>query len=352
MGFRFLKYTSVLVIPGLTVLAILSSGWLTFSTVIFSYAMIPAMEFLFNSDQSNLEEQLSNSLVNDRKYDYLLYAMVPVLYGVLSFYLWTITHRTLTTLEYTGMTISMGINCGVLGINVAHELGHRKSKFDQFMAKLLLLSSLYLHFIIEHNRGHHKYVSTPQDPASARKGETVHVFWFRSIVMAYISAWKIEGQRLKKLGQKAFSLKNEMLQFQLLQITFIAVIYLVFGWWGMIGFLSAALIGIFQLETVNYIEHYGLSRKEISEGRYERVQPWHSWNSNHVVGRLMLFELSRHSDHHYLASKKYQVLDHHEGSPQMPTGYPGMMVLSLIPPLWFNVMHKKLNTISEITSEV
>ncbi|MFY0627174.1 MAG: alkane 1-monooxygenase [Reichenbachiella sp.] len=348
--FQFLKYTAVFIIPLLTVFSFVSNGWLTFSTVIFSYFLIPSLEFLFSSNTSNLDKTEYDKLKDQRIFDYLLYLMVPIQFALLFFYLVTVSSVNLTTLEFVGMTMSMGLNCGVLGINVAHELGHRNGKIDQFLAKLLLMSSLYMHFIIEHNRGHHKYVSTPEDPSSARKGELVHFFWFRSIFMAYRSAWRLEANRLGKVSVLSFMLKNEMLRFQIYQLLLLLAIFWVFGFWPMVGFWFAALLGIIQLETVNYIEHYALTRKKVSDDRYERVQPWHSWNSNHAVGRAMLFELSRHSDHHYLANKKYQLLDHHDGSPQMPTGYPGMMLLAMIPPLWFKVMHRKLDDIPHLES--
>jgi alkane 1-monooxygenase len=232
--------------------------------------------------------------------------------------------------------------CGVFGINVGHELGHRVNFFEQTMAKALLLTSLYMHFFIEHNKGHHKKVATREDPSSARFGEWVYGFHFRSVVFSYLSAWKIANNDVRKKGKPALSLYNEMIQFQLIQIAFVILIFFVFGWLTTLYFLIAAVIGFMLLETVNYIEHYGLQRKELDDGKYERALPAHSWNSDHVIGRLFLFELSRHSDHHYLASRKYQVLRHHDDSPQMPTGYPGMMILALIPPVWFWVMNKRI----------
>jgi alkane 1-monooxygenase len=240
----------------------------------------------------------------------------------------------------------MGLLCGSFGINVAHELGHRSNGFERTLSRMLLLSSLYMHFYIEHNKGHHKRVSTPEDPASARYGENVYAFYVRTLVFSWLSAWEIAARDLKKKGLPAFHWRNEMLQYQLIQIAFVAIIWYVFGWRSTLFFLAAAFLGALLLETVNYIEHYGLVRKCRAEGTYERVLPEHSWNSDHVLGRLMLFELSRHSDHHYSASRKYQVLRHHQYAPQMPTGYPGMMILSLIPPLWFRVMHRKMQQLT------
>lgn len=148
---------------------------------------------------------------------------------------------------------------------------------------------------------------------------------------------------MRKKGKPAFSFANEMLQAHLIQLALLLVIYFAFGGVILLYFSAAAFIGITLLETVNYIEHYGLQRRQTSPGKYERALPHHSWNSNHIMGRLMLFELSRHSDHHYLASRKYQVLQHHDDAPQLPTGYPGSMLLALLPPVWFSVMNKKIN---------
>jgi alkane 1-monooxygenase len=175
----------------------------------------------------------------------------------------------------------------------------------------------------------------------------VYLFYFRTIIFSYLSAWHIANDEVRKKGKAVFSITNEMLQVHLVQIAFVTGVYFIFGGWIMLYFIGAAFMGILLLETVNYIEHYGLQRKETTNGNYERALPQHSWNSNHVYGRLLLFELSRHSDHHYLASRKYQILRHHEEAPQLPTGYPGSMLLSLVPPLWFYIMHKRIRRFAE-----
>ncbi|HKL02133.1 MAG TPA: alkane 1-monooxygenase, partial [Cryomorphaceae bacterium] len=258
-------------------------------------------------------------------------------------YLIALSNGGLAPFEILGSTLSLGVVLGGLAINVAHELGHRNNRFEQFLSKLLLLPNAYMHFFIEHNRGHHKNVSTQEDPASARYNESLYAFWIRSLIFSYISAWRIENKRLRRSGKQIVSFENEMLRFQIITLIFWGIIFVIFGWKITLLFTGAATVGFLMLETVNYIEHYGLQRNKVSEHRYEKVQPVHSWNSNHIVGRIMLFELSRHSDHHYQPAKKYQTLDHHEDSPQMPTGYPGMMLLALIPPLWFMVMNPKIN---------
>src|SRR5437868_5250273 len=167
----------------------------------------------------------------------------------------------------------MGLLCGSLGINVAHELGHRVNTFEQFLAKSLLLTSLYMHFFIEHNKGHHKNVATPEDPSSARYNEPVYTFYFRTVIFSYLSAWKIANSEMKKQGYAVFNWRNEMLQAHIIQLLFVGLIFFQFGWLVTIYFLCAAAIGVALLETVNYIEHYGLQRKKLAEGKYERAMP-------------------------------------------------------------------------------
>lgn len=206
-----------------------------------------------------------------------------------------------------GKISAFGMACGILGINAAHELGHRSTTSEQTMSKMLLLTTLYMHFFIEHNRGHHKNVSTDADPASSRYGETIYAFYFRSVWDSWVSAWHLEAQRLAKKGLFFWSVHNQMLRFQVIQLLLIAGIGIGFGVLTLLCFLAAATIGFLLLETVNYIEHYGLRRKK-KGNIYERVLPIHSWNSNHPIGRLALLELSRHSDHHYMATKFFATL--------------------------------------------
>ena len=339
-----LKYLNVLILPVLAYVSFTSTGWYTFLPIIESFVIIPLLELAFKPDPSNLSKDVEAIRKADWLYDWQLYIMVPVQFFLLFTFLDSMGQVGLTWIDKVGRMTGMGMLCGVIGINVAHELGHRTEWHEQLMAKMLLLSSLYMHFFIEHNKGHHRNVSTKEDPASSRYGESLYAFWFRSVLYSYLSAWKIEGQKLKKLGKPFFSIKNEMLIFQLIQLVLTLGIGLYFGWMVAAYFLAAAVMGFLLLETVNYIEHYGLERDKKGEA-YERVMPHHSWNSDHIIGRLVLFELSRHSDHHFIASRKYQVLRHIDDSPQMPTGYPGMMILATIPPLWFGIMNPRIRKI-------
>ncbi len=338
-----MRYFLAFSLPGFTLLALSQGGIFSFSTLFIAFVAIPLVELISSPVLSGPnDDDEERSLAADRFYDYLLYAMVPVQYAILGFFLYHVTFTDLETIEVVGMTLSMGVQSGAIGINVAHELGHRNTRFERTLARMLLLSSLYMHFIVEHNRGHHKNVATPLDPASARLNEPIYTFWVRTLVGSFLSAWRIEQRLRHKENKAVWSLGNEMIRLILLEAGLISGVYILFGSTTMLLFLLTALIGMLLLETVNYIEHYGLYRKEISEGRYERVQPWHSWNSDYPVGRILLFELTRHSDHHYKASKKYQVLKHMDESPQLPTGYPGMMLLSLVPPIWFSVVNPRI----------
>lgn len=341
MGIRPYKYISPFIVLIGAFFAFRNTGILTFLPVIYAFGFIPLIEVFLKPETSNLSAAEEEVAKADKTYDYILYLIVPVQYMLLIQFLFSFQQTGLTWVDITGRIMSMGLLCGVFGINVAHELGHRVNKTEQLMAKALLLTSQYIHFFIEHNKGHHKNVATHEDPSSARLNESVFAFYPRTIIFSYISAWKIATEEMRKKNRSW--LQNEMLQAQLIQLAFIITIYVLFGLKVMLFYLSAAFMGILLLECVNYIEHYGLSRQKKESGIYERTMPHHSWNSNHVIGRLMLFELSRHSDHHYMASRKYQLLRHHNDSPQMPTGYPGMMILAHIPPLWFWVMHKKIN---------
>ncbi|MGZ5246174.1 MAG: alkane 1-monooxygenase [Flavitalea sp.] len=337
------KYLSPLTIYVGAIISFTSYGWLCYIPLMYSFGIIPAVEILFKPDGSNLSEAGEEMAKKNRFYDWILYVIVILEYPVLFLFLKSMLDPTLSVADMIGRITAMGLICGTFGINIGHELGHRVKPYEQWLAKLSLMTSLYMHFFIEHNRGHHKRVATPEDPSSARYGETVYGFWIRSITEGYKSAWHISNNEMKKKGKPVLSFHNEMIQVHLIQAIFLIFIFAIFGYPVILYYLAAAFMGILLLETVNYIEHYGLSRKLITVGKYERAMPEHSWNSDHVLGRIMLFELSRHSDHHYLASRKYQVLRHHDTAPQMPTGYPGMMLLSLVPPIWFRVMNSKIS---------
>ena len=335
------KYTTPFILYLLGYLAFTNTGVYCWIPLIYVFFFIPVLELFIAPDPKNLdavEEQLAKA---NKWYDIIIWMTVPLQFISLYIFL-TSFETTITSTDIAGRIVAMGLLCGAFGINAAHELGHRTNKVEQFLAKLLLLTSLYMHFFIEHNKGHHKHVATPHDPSTAKYKQTVYAFWIQTFVGTYLSAWYIAIEDSKKKNKYFPLLNNEMFLFQGIQIGFVLILFFFFGLSSMLYFLGAAMLGATLLETVNYIEHYGLTREKGAGTNYERVQPHHSWNSNHVIGRLMLFELSRHSDHHYLASRKYQILRNMNDAPQMPTGYPGMIVLSLFPPIWFSVMHRQM----------
>ena len=340
---RELKYLTGLIVPVLIFISLSFNGFWSFFAVIFAFALVPLLELVLPYSTENFTKEEELTVKKKKFYDWMLYIQLPLLYGALIYFFYLVGFTQLGILDIIGKTMSMGMGCGVLGINIGHELGHRHKKYEQRVAQAFLLSSLYMHFFIEHNRGHHKNIATPLDPATSRRGESLYAFWFRSTINGYKSAWHLENSRLEKKGINKFSIQNQMLVFQGIQLLFIAAIFILFGGIAVLAFFGAATVGFLLLETVNYIEHYGLLREEIQPGVYEKTKPHHSWNSNHTLGRLLMYELTRHSDHHFHAGRKYQVLRHFDNAPQMPTGYPGMMVLSFITPLWFKVMHKQID---------
>jgi len=337
-----LKYLIVFLLPITVYLSFTNTGLWTFLPIIVYFGLVPMFELLLKPDRSNFDKAEEEEAKSDLYYDWILLLTVPVQIGFLVFFLFTIRDTPAWSLEFFGRVSAMGLLCGVFGINIGHELGHRSKRGQRFFGEILLLTSLEMHFLPYHNSGHHFNVATPNDPATARKGEWLYLFWFRSQIGSYLQAWQIESQRLNKKGFHWFAFSNKMIIYTLAQLMLLLIIYTFFGWVVLVAFLMAATAGILLLETVNYIEHYGLLRKKKENGKYEKVQHQHSWNSDHILGRIFLFELSRHSDHHYKASKHYQILKSLPDSPQMPTGYPGMMLLALVPPLWIWFMEKEL----------
>lgn len=338
---KALQYLLVFTIPVTVYISFTSNNWLVFLPLLYVFGIVPIAEFFFKPNNSNFDKAQEEIEKNNKLYTYILYLTLPI---QLIFLIWFffVMQQEQTTAMYIGRVLAMGIMCGVLGINVGHELGHRNNRWDELLGEILLLSSLNTHFLPYHNAGHHFNVATPNDAATARKNESLYLFWIRSHFQSYWQAWQLEHKRLQLTNRNWFHYQNRMLIYTLCNAILLGIIFFYFGLKVMLLFIAAAVVGILLLETVNYIEHYGLLRQQNNHGRYERVKRTHSWNSNHIIGKLVLFNLSRHSDHHYNGSKHYQLLKSLPESPQMPTGYPGMMILSLIPPLWFSVMNKKL----------
>jgi alkane 1-monooxygenase len=339
---KSLKYLSPISFYSISIYSFFITGFGCWVPLLYAFVIVPLLELVLNNTDGNMSQVEEDLAKTNRWYDFMVYLIVPFQFVALWFFLKSFEAENLSNFDIAGHISAMGLLCGIFGINVGHELGHRTNVWEQRMAKVLLLSSLYMHFFIEHNKGHHKNVATINDPASSRLNEPIYFFYFRSIYYSYLSAWNIANKEAAKKGFSIISFKNEMFQTQIIQAIFVMLIAIVFGKMITLWFILAAFNGALLLETVNYIEHYGLQRNKLPSGNYERTLPQHSWNSNHVIGRMLLFELSRHSDHHYMASRKYQILRTYDTAPQLPTGYPGSMILSLFPPLWFKIMNKRV----------
>lgn len=339
-----LKYLAAYIIPVLVVWGIANGGLSSYAAVIFAFVIVPIFEPFFKASEENLSPEEAESKASSLIFDALLYLNLPIVFFLVFYLGHNIYTGSFNAFELTGLVLSMGTLLSSAGINVAHELGHKNSRLSKISAVILLTPSFYNHFFIEHNHGHHKNVGTPQDPASARINENLYAFWRRSVIGSWINAWKIEKKRLESNGQSPLSSLNLMIIFLIMQFIYSAILLLNFNLQVFLALLLSGIVSFLFLETINYVEHYGLRRKKLESGRYERVQPWHSWNSNHHLGRIILYELTRHSDHHFLAHKKYQLLDHHDKSPQLPFGYPTSMLISMLPPLWFRIMNKRIES--------
>ncbi|OWP61738.1 alkane 1-monooxygenase [Hymenobacter amundsenii] len=338
-----LRYLSAYLVPGCVAAGLAWRGPWAWLTPLFIFGLVPLLELAVPPRNVVSNEPATAGAPHHPFFDWLLYLCVPLHVGLVVWYLAVLARVPLSGAETAGLVVSMGICGGSLGINVAHELGHRSRAYEQRLAQVLLGSTLYLHFFIEHNRGHHRHVATPLDPATSRFNESFWRFLPRALGGELRSAWHLETERLRRAGgASAWSGQNQLLRFVAVQLVAVGIVALVFGWRGLLAWVGAALVGAVLFQLVNYVEHYGLLRRRTGTGAYERVQPHHSWNSEHAVGRILLYELTRHSDHHYLASRPYHTLRHQPASPQMPTGYPGMMLLAAVPPLWFRVMNRRV----------
>ncbi|HEY0974365.1 MAG TPA: fatty acid desaturase [Solimonas sp.] len=329
-------------LPLLTLIAIAAGyntgvgAWFWAMPVLF-YGLVPVLDRLIGTDAVNAPESAVTGLESDHYYRRIVFAYVPTQYAVTLAGAWLAVHGGLPWWALAGLAISVGIINGV-GINTAHELGHKTNPLERWLAKITLAPVAYGHFFIEHNKGHHKHVATPEDPASSRMGETFWAFLPRTVFGSVRSAWRIERARLIRDGKPVFSHHNEILQAWAMTVLLFGALTVWLGPWALLFLLAQAAYGASLLEVVNYLEHYGLLRLKDASGRYERCQPKHSWNSNHVVTNLLLYQLQRHSDHHANPTRRYQSLRNFDDSPQLPSGYASMLLIAYLPPLWFRVM--------------
>jgi len=309
---------------------------------IFVYGIIPALDPLFGDDPSNPPEEIVAWLDQDRYYRALTYAFIPLQYAAFFTGFWLMTrHGGMSVVDRLGITFTLGSLNGI-AINTAHEMGHKKEHLERWFARVALAPCGYGHFFIEHNRGHHVRVATPDDPATSRFGESFWAFWPRTVRGSLTSGWRLEKARLRRMDKNVFSLRNDVLNAWAMTVALWAVVIGFFGIGTLPYLLIQAVFAFSLLEAVNYLEHYGLVRQKMPNGRYERVDPRHSWNNNHIVTNLFLYQLQRHSDHHANPTRRYQALRHFDESPQLPAGYAAMIVLAYFPPLWRKVMDHRV----------
>jgi alkane 1-monooxygenase len=352
---RYLWLASVFmpIFPLLGIVVYLQTGmeWTLLLPLVVTYFVIPIIDWLFGSDENNPPEEIVPQLEEDKYYRLLTYFTVPMHFIVLIAMAWFVGTHSLSAWAVVGLALIAGSYSG-LGINTAHEMGHKKPKFEKLLAKIVLAVPAYGHFCIEHNRGHHTYVATTEDPASSRMGESIYQFVLREIPGSFKRGWQQEAERLNKLGKSSWCIDNDILQSFAISLVLQGTLIALFGW-VMIPFLLIHNVWAwFQLTSANYIEHYGLLREKLPSGRYERCQPHHSWNANYIFSNIVLFHLERHSDHHANPTRRYQSLRNFDDIPQLPNGYYGMYLVAYIPWLWYKIMDKRVINLPHIQGDL
>jgi alkane 1-monooxygenase len=319
------------------------TGWgaAWFFGPVLVFAILPVVDLVVGMDAANPPDGVIKWLEQDRYYRWCTYAFLPIQYAGLGFACWLWSAGRLSTVDSIGLALTMAMVTGI-AINTAHELGHKRASLERWLSKVALASSGYGHFFIEHNRGHHVRVATPEDPASSRLGESFWAFLPRTVIGSLRSSWDLEIERLSRTDDGPWTWRSDILNAWAMTVVLFGVLALIFGPVVLPYLLMQAIIGFSLLEVVNYLEHYGLRRQRRDDGRYERCTPRHSWNSNSVASNVLLYHLQRHSDHHANPMRRYQALRHVDEAPQLPTGYAGMIVLACIPPLWRRVMDPRL----------
>jgi alkane 1-monooxygenase len=313
------------------------SSWILFFPFVFYYFFVPFLDFLIGEDISNPPESSIEALEADAYYRWITYATIPILWIAVIFNCIFLCTFSLTTLEWLATVMATGSVLG-FGLNVSHELGHKLQTVPRKIALFNTALGAYGHFSIEHNRGHHRHVSTPEDPASSKMGENIYQFACREMPGAALRAWRLEADRLQRQTKSVWHFENEILQALCLTVLVHGSLISFYGLDMVIVLIPVGIWGAFQLTSANYVEHYGIQRLKTTNGHYENCQPHHSWNSNHLVSNLVLFQLQRHSDHHTHPGRSYQSLRDFPELPRLPSGYFGMFFLAYLPPLWYRVM--------------
>lgn len=342
MKFRRYRFLLALTMPTMPLVGFLIGN--NYYTLIFGIVIIGLLDLVVGRDRRNPSPETLPALEREALYRTVLYVCAAADLAVIAWGAVVVSRAGLSPGQTLGVMLSVGFVTGAQGITFAHELGHARSKVDQLLAKVLLTAVCYGHFFIEHNRGHHVRVATPEDPASARFGESFYAFYPRVLIGSWLGAWRLEAERLRRHGLRFWTWRNQMLWFTGTPVLLFAALWLALGPLAATLYVVQSWMAFTLLEAVNYVQHYGLSRRRLDSGAYERVAHAHSWSASETLTNCFLIHLQRHSDHHENPARAYQALLHHEDGPQLPTGFSGMLPLALVPPLWFAVMNRRLRT--------
>lgn len=342
---RALPFAMSLLLAPVAVFSAMHGGWAVVLLPLVTWYFFSFLDAILGLELDNADPETADRQLTFYRAITLVWA--PVQAVLLFWMIWYVTgpgDAHLGTLETIVLFFGVGVITGTIGINYAHELMHQKNRAERALADILLAMVLYSHFRSEHLLVHHRYVATPRDPVTARYNEGFHRFFPRVLRQSFTSAFGAEKAMLARKDKPWHAAENPFWKYWVLQAVCLGLALIVGGWVGLLLFLWQAFVAIWQLELVNYVEHYGLTRKHLGEGRYEHVQPRHSWNAAHKASNWLLINLQRHSDHHYKPSRRFPLLQTYteDDAPQLPYGYPIMTMAAMIPPVWRRVMNPRV----------
>ncbi|MEO1491223.1 MAG: alkane 1-monooxygenase [Pseudomonadota bacterium] len=344
MFLKALPFAVSFTLTPLVVMSALYGGYWIMGPFVWGWVCISLLDRALGKNTQNMDPATADSTLF--WHSLITWIWVPIQMVLMALCLYQATHADhLTTWEAVGVMGGLGVATGGIGINFAHELVHQRNRWERTLGEWLLHSVAYGPFATEHVYGHHITVATPKDPVTARKGQSFLSFFPQAVIGTFVSAWEIDRDRLARRGLPIWHKTNPFWRYALGAGLFIGIAAALGGWWGVMLFFVQALMAIYQLEAVNYTEHYGLTRRYLGNGAFERVKPCHSWNAAQTFSNWMLINLQRHSDHHYRPSRRYPLLQHYawKDAPQLPFGYPLMVAMAVIPPLWFAVMNPRVD---------
>ena len=320
-----------------------TGGWAIFSLPAGAMALFVLIDAITGATQESVDLETDEA-------DLFWYRLITLIWAPLQFLMTfgalglVVSSDTLSTFEKWAIFVGVGFVAGAIGIVYAHELMHQKPKIERLMGDLLMCMVLYGHFRTEHLLVHHRYVGTPRDAVTARYNENFYRFFLRVLPGSIFSAFQAEREKLARAGLPWWSSRNPFWTYWTFQIAFLILAALIGGWMGLWLFATQAFVAVFYLELINYVEHYGLTRKHLGDGKYEHVKPRHSWNSDYKVSNWLLINLQRHSDHHYKPDRRFPLLQTYgpQDAPQLPSGYPLIAAIALVPPAWRRLMNPRV----------